>query len=73
MNKVENKDFASDTFLEVSKKVDSQIPEILLKNIYNSLLTHQFDRDAASSLQEIKQLVNEYIEKNPKKEIGDKQ
>lgn len=71
MNK-ENKDIALETFLTVSQEIAREIPMNLLQSIYNILLTHQFDRDTASSLQEIMHLINEYVERNPNEENGER-
>jgi len=71
MSKEDVKNIVLDTFLKVSLSISDQFPKELLRNLYNILQTHQFDRDNAASLQEIKLLINNFIEKKSSKVNGE--
>jgi hypothetical protein len=64
-------DMALEAFLASAKTYAPDLPESLLKSIYESQKDHQFEEgsDRGASLREMEKLVEEYLNTNPQGQL----
>ncbi len=56
------KDLALETLLEVARNIAPEVPELLLKEIYSVQYSRQFDKERDVSLQELRRVLDKYID-----------
>ena len=56
-----------EVILEVKSELGIDIDEDLLKRCFELQRDHQFDHDRTRSMQEMRNLIDEYVSKNDKK------
>ena len=62
-----NHELGLEVILEVKSELDVDIDEDLLKKCFELQREHQFNHDRTRSLQEMRNLIDEYVSKNDKK------
>ena len=62
-----NHEWGLEVILEVKSKLGIDIDEDLLKKCFDIQRDHQFNHDRNRSMQEMRNLINEYVSKNDKK------